>query len=458
MFRVKTHLSTLSRKLCLILMLFGMLGFTSCSTVKPTNTPVIQSTRSVMPTKAIPGTVTSTFLPVTASATASIPTKIPTPFLTSTPNMIPPLSGYNVLPPGQYVAYTDPNVSLDSLYAISLDGKHKQILMKQFSDLIYLATLPTNGKIWVRKDDGDRQYILDFRLNALTEFTIPGDYCQFDFSPDLTMVVSSACAEYAIYVNGLQKDMHIRLTPSGDDYYGFPVWSPDNKWIAFFNLAIPFKANSRDGLYLVDISCLSKPEICSTEMQGPYRGNPLMYMDGPHVWSPDSRYLAMFSDGLHPPIQIFDVQTQEFSYLDAGNVTNLEDLIWSPDGKWLVYSGQQENKADVDIFIIPVSGGPSVPLVVGDGDQRIYLGLQVPAYKFKIGNTYAITERGVMLNLRESPSSSAQVITELFRGNIVMLLDGPVQADGHIWWKMRTEDGIEGWAIANLDWYEPVDS
>jgi hypothetical protein len=74
---------------------------------------------------------------------------------------------------------------------------------------------------------------------------------------------------------------------------------------------------------------------------------------------------------------------------------------------------------------------------------------------FRVGDVYLITAAGAGLNLRASPSTSAQVLAQLGESEYVTLTGGPVQADGHVWWNLRREsvEG-EGWAVENPEWYE----
>jgi hypothetical protein len=39
-------------------------------------------------------------------------------------------------------------------------------------------------------------------------------------------------------------------------------------------------------------------------------------------------------------------------------------------------------------------------------------------------------------------------------GTQLQVLEGPEAADGYEWWKLRTDDGLEGWAAG--DWLVPV--
>jgi len=57
---------------------------------------------------------------------------------------------------------------------------------------------------------------------------------------------------------------------------------------------------------------------------------------------------------------------------------------------------------------------------------------------------------GAGLRLRELATTDAQVVAMAREGTVLTVLEGPEDADGYTWWKVRTPDGEEGWGAA--DW------
>jgi hypothetical protein len=53
------------------------------------------------------------------------------------------------------------------------------------------------------------------------------------------------------------------------------------------------------------------------------------------------------------------------------------------------------------------------------------------------------------LNLREQPSTYSKIVTNVKDGMELIVLDGPRDADGYVWWHLRAPDGKEGWGAAN---------
>lgn len=109
-----------------------------------------------------------------------------------------------------------------------------------------------------------------------------------------------------------------------------------------------------------------------------------------------------------------------------------------------------------------------------DADWRLELALRPPtrpewvqqislpggetttATAFRLGDTYLITPAGANLNLRAAPSTQANVLKKLQPENYVTLLEGPLQAEKHTWWRVRVEpmEELTGWVVEDPVWYE----
>jgi hypothetical protein len=76
------------------------------------------------------------------------------------------------------------------------------------------------------------------------------------------------------------------------------------------------------------------------------------------------------------------------------------------------------------------------------------------ALAFRVGDAYIITKAGDKLNVRDQASLTGKVLTQLPKGTYVEIVDGPMQAGGYTWWKVKVfDDETEGWAVQNPDWY-----
>lgn len=70
----------------------------------------------------------------------------------------------------------------------------------------------------------------------------------------------------------------------------------------------------------------------------------------------------------------------------------------------------------------------------------------------QVGGTATVTTTGGdILNMRNGAGRGYELVAKLSAGTVVMLLEGPVEADGLRWWRIRTPDGMEGWAVEQVD-------
>jgi hypothetical protein len=61
------------------------------------------------------------------------------------------------------------------------------------------------------------------------------------------------------------------------------------------------------------------------------------------------------------------------------------------------------------------------------------------------------TTEGDTLNVRLGPGTDFEILTRLEDGDRVTLLEGPRDAGGFTWWKIRTATGIEGWVVESVN-------
>ncbi len=87
-------------------------------------------------------------------------------------------------------------------------------------------------------------------------------------------------------------------------------------------------------------------------------------------------------------------------------------------------------------------------------------GYPIDILAFRIGYAYKITLSGNNLNLREEPSSISPLLIKLHPGEIVEIIDGPIETGDEIWWKFKVTSSenkfIQGWAIENQEYFERI--
>jgi uncharacterized protein YgiM (DUF1202 family) len=94
--------------------------------------------------------------------------------------------------------------------------------------------------------------------------------------------------------------------------------------------------------------------------------------------------------------------------------------------------------SDGDVTLILDTGGET-------SEDFAVFGLEVNK------NAVVFTTAGDRLNLRSGPGLSFDIIGKLDKGTIVTLLEGPRKADNYAWWRIRTPDGLEGWAVERVE-------
>lgn len=69
-----------------------------------------------------------------------------------------------------------------------------------------------------------------------------------------------------------------------------------------------------------------------------------------------------------------------------------------------------------------------------------------PVPRLRVGGTAVISPLAGQLNLRALPALSTGIVTPLYQGNRLSVIDGP-SCNGHYWWwRVETINGLRGWA------------
>lgn len=100
--------------------------------------------------------------------------------------------------------------------------------------------------------------------------------------------------------------------------------------------------------------------------------------------------------------------------------------------------------ANEQATILPTANGsgPSVPAVEG---------VPPSASALAVGGRAVVNQQGDQLNLRTEPNTGANsaVIASLAAGTSLQVLEGPTEAEGRTWWRVRA-DSLEGWCVGDF--------
>ena len=178
-------------------------------------------------------------------------------------------------------------------------------------------------------------------------------------------------------------------------------------------------------------------------------------------WSPDDEQIAFVSslnDSRCADIFMIDVNTGEITNLTSSEYDeSVPD--WLPDGNHLVFlrsvvtCDEMGGKRDWDMYLTNLVGEEQ-KIVSSTATETIIAWAPVP--NLVIDKQYTITALGAFLNLRTEPSLDAKILEKLPAGEAFTVLDGYVDADDYYWWKIRTQDDTEGWAVELANWYKPL--
>ncbi len=246
-----------------------------------------------------------------------------------------------------------------------------------------------------------RLYMMDMRL-GLGFYMGTGSYPVW--SPDCQWIAYTEDSGITsdIYVKDFLRRTVRNLTPDSQVDM-IPVWSPDSTRLLFNS-----ERDDNREIYLADLSCLRMDPLCRIPTTN-LTNNPAL--DVGAAWSPDGTTIAFFSsrDG-SSELYLMDADGENVRRLTNDDHTDLGNIIWSPDGKQIVYVSVLRN-GDWDIFSIDAAGGiprnltqalgqDQEPRWSPDGKQIAFLSLRDSNFEIYLMNADGSNTR----NLTQHPS------------------------------------------------------
>jgi Tol biopolymer transport system component/DNA-binding winged helix-turn-helix (wHTH) protein len=212
------------------------------------------------------------------------------------------------------------------------------------------------------KPSSDEPNMMSSNLRSSILTSAPGDAKSPSFSPDGRQIAfvwdGVERRHYDIYVQLVGSDTPLQLThhKQGDGVPGPPQWSRDGREIAFA------RCNSqRDGVYTVP--ALGGPERRLTN--SPCRD----YIAGRPIWTPDSKAMVMLDQcipGGPRAVVLFSFATGVKRCLATGSPGDFgADDALSPDGRTVAFF-HQTDAGYGDIYAVPLSGEAPRRLVTTD--------------------------------------------------------------------------------------------
>jgi len=444
---MRKHIST-----ALLTTLSALLLASCASMQEPVVTETWVATVTPNPTvTSIPPTQTQTNTP-----TLTV-TKIPRntqPEPTITPTLVPLSNGR--------LAFA----SRDGIIIVNTDGSglvHVSVEGYADSDLVYnrptwspdghwIAFLVYNiqpGKgfrlddIYVAKTDGTKVKRITFNPNDLK-----GGPTWSPTGDSLLFPVKDANGYDFYQLNPKDGGNYYNLTKSSGYVYD-PSWSPDGKMIAFW------VREEINGKYT------SYPYIMDEDGKNRKRVIDFNIGRGKITWSPDGKQIAFRSTNGCGDFYAVNIDGSNLSLLKVAPLW-MKDPSWSPDGKHIAFTGTKSScdKAEAlylnwRIYLSNADGSGLMKFPFQPDDDN-YEPAWAPVPLFQPENEYSITEVGANLNVRNEPTTKSLVLTKLQTGDLITILEGPVDAEDYYWWKIQTEDRIVGWVVEISAWYKLI--
>ncbi len=200
----------------------------------------------------------------------------------------------------------------------SMGGNH---IIFQHAQNLYCFNLETEKqeKVRIEMPSG-------FYSSMLTDIKAANYTGSFGLSPDGKRIIMDIRGEIINIPAG--QGIVYNLTKSSKSREKNPIWSPNEKWIAFLS-----DRSGEEEIYLSDTIGKGKWKKVTKNGLG-FRNQPL--------WSPDSTHI-IFSDKFMR-LNLVRVDTGKISVIDQGLYDDswyrwgIQDYCWSPDSKWIAYT------------------------------------------------------------------------------------------------------------------------
>jgi WD40 repeat protein len=150
--------------------------------------------------------------------------------------------------------------------------------------------------------------------------------------------------------------------------------------------------------------------------------------------SPDGRLLARVYrtfDG--SPVHVWDTESGRLIAELEGTTWIAPEVAFSPDGTLLAALGYADG---VRVYGI----GEELPVITTPPELTIGAGAVV-----------TLTFSQDVLNMRSDAGVNFDIVARLTDEATVTIIGGPQIADGYTWWNIRTAEGVEGWAVDEVE-------
>ncbi len=157
-------------------------------------------------------------------------------------------------------------------------------------------------------------------------------------------------------------------------------------------------------------------------------------------------FLALFRP-IRTPTPVSPTEGPVLSSTEGPVLSSTEGPVLPSPASVPLQEGETEAEATPTSVMVQGTPGPSpsTPTPVPVVPAGIAIGVYV-----QVSGT-----EGSDLSFRADPGTDYARLKILAEGSVLKVLDGPVEADGYVWWQLQdVADGVVGWAVA--DYLEPT--
>lgn len=329
-------MKSLSRSILFLSLILVLLCACQAETPAPTTT-VVPVTETAIVTSTMVQTMTKTAAP---SATPE-PTENPSPEYESWLQ--------TTVEPGRYIFIGGVDEDSQNVYYLISEDTFEYTKLDISEDWAAVHPMGEHGSVllfdmnvdeWMGFDEAPfakAHYATFSDPNTIVE--LPDDYWYRAVSPDSRYLLITnkrndpSFGISIIDVSTLEITRLVKVEESDtwlSHYHGTPAFSPDGKWIMYYNF--PFQTESeQSGLYLLPASCINNPTSCEEQVLGPFWHDSMWTIQEEYgaAWSPDSSKIVTAGQFDHMGLLIFDIENQEFTEIDLGVSYTPTNFHWS---------------------------------------------------------------------------------------------------------------------------------
>lgn len=320
-------------------------------------------------------------------------------------------------------------------------------ILQEHSEYVTCLAFSPDGR-WLASGGQDGQVILWDLENQTIGAYLPqeGPVSSVVFSPDgATLASVLADGSFAITLWSVPDFENIK-TIAMTDRVSALAFSPDG-----LTLAAAMQSQADPTVHLVN----------------PQTGKTVRTLSGAHelelnsvTFSPDGSLVV--STSADSSVAIWETRTGQLLTTLTHNNANF--VTFSPDGTLLATAGSDNT---VRIWSLPLVPAPTAtPTVTPDLSTATFVPMSTPgcdsgASRLGIGRYAAVASGMPPIRVRSTPSTAGDVIASLNAGTYGKVVDGPICADGLIFWRIEETSlipGGSGWVAetnGSAYWLDP---